>query len=122
MPVRTFNVMFFNFDDDRHTYYVVEDGNVQHMGDRIREAELPQRLEAVRHSGVHSVDVYIHRVMPSSISEWMNSDVAYKELISTIYVKLEPPDFVEWWIQKTHRLMSDHDAEFAELSITTVKE
>lgn len=122
MPVSTFNVMFFDFDDDRHTYYVVEDGKVQYMGDRVREAELPQRLEGMRQLGVQSVYVFIHPVVPRSVYEWMNSDLSYKQLISTSYKQLKPPDSVESWIQQTLRLMSDRDAEFAELSITSVRE
>jgi hypothetical protein len=122
MSVGTFNVMFFDYEDTLHTYYFVEDEKVEFMGDRVDEKELPQRLEAMRRLGVQSVYVFVCQRKPGSVYEWMHADLGYKQAISTAYAELKPPDSLQGWLQQTKRLMAAHEAEFAELSITAVRE
>jgi hypothetical protein len=114
--------MFFDFDTDLHTYYLVEDGKVQFMGESVGEAELPQRLKGMIELGVQSAYIFVQQTLPRSVSEWMHSDLSYKQLISTRFMELKPPDSVEAWVRQTRQLMSEKEADFAELSVTIVKE
>lgn len=117
----TFNVLFYRDESDLHFYYFVESGKVHFLGDRFLESELPARLQGMRHTGLQSVSIFIHKKLPSGMAEWQQLDQLQKELRAAQVISLEPQDSVESWIARVHQEMEKHDAELAELSITATE-